>query len=71
MLPSRSGPDANWIRHVYWVYVTVLPVFTGLERPEKNERETHPCKSCKDGQLDLELAESNLIYGLFHSIRLW
>ena len=22
MLPSRSGPDANGIRHVYWGYLT-------------------------------------------------
>jgi len=66
----------NQIRHVYWVYIymylynsTASVYWFG--KTERNERETHPCKSCKNGQLDLELAESNLIYGLFHSVRLW
>ena len=60
----RSGMFTGYIYNstasVYWFGKTV-----------RNETETHPCKSCKNGQLDLELAESNLIYGLFHSVRLW
>ena len=32
MLPSQSDLDANWFRHVYWVYYYYIRIITSLFR---------------------------------------